>query len=53
MLVEEQIKIGEECGLVFTGEIDFDSGAPQFIGDKYQFKKYYDRLDEADWSIDL
>ena len=35
---KELIRIGEQCGLAFTGE--YEDGMPQFIGTVDEFKKY-------------
>ncbi len=38
------ITLGEEAGLTFTGEIDEEYNQPIFVGNKNQFKKYYNLL---------
>lgn len=37
------IKLGELCGLVFTGDF-IDINEPEFIGNKNCWKEYYNQL---------
>lgn len=40
--MDKIIKLGEECGLVFTG--GYDEELPEFIGEDKQFEKFTNKL---------
>lgn len=45
--IKEKIKLGEKCGLLFTG-YDNDAGEPKFMGLDKNRDEYYNFLDKLE-----